>query len=1220
VALGGPTLGSVWVDIGGDASGFHDAFTGALAGAEREAVKGFAKVDQVITNFGQSVNKVLGLAFKVAGATAIAGFGIAIQQGLKRLVGIEEARAKLIGLGHDVQTVDLIMDNALQSVLGTAYRLDDAATIAAQAVAAGIKPGEDLERALRLVGDTAQIAGVDFAYMGDRFARVAAQGRMTGDDLRVLGQQGLPILQWLAEEYGVTAEAARKMVSDGQVDFEKFADIIEKNIGGAALASGNTTMGAFRNMGAAAGRLGETLAGPVFRQARLFFNGVTGWIDDLNRAMKPAMATFEAWFGPAFQRAMTAVTSFLNGLRGVANEIDPITGLVIRSGDAAHAFGTKVRAAFDRVSEVVSKAVGFLREHEEVIRATAATVGKAVVLIAGFASAWAAVHAVMAGVAAVLPIAAILGLVSALVRAYETSEEFRDRVDSVFSRLKGLVEPVLDAWKSAVGSFTGSLAGGRSALEAFGDAFDAFRERLSVQGVFDTLKGIFDDIVDWLVSGGGIDKMLNAFVDAKLRLLDIAVDVFSVLVDAVVEVIPSVVESIAEVVPKIVDALVEGLPLLVAGAVTLLVGLVDAAVQVIPDIVAAIVEVVPMVVDALVGALPVLVAGAVHLFTALAQAVPEVIPDVVGAIVDAIPLILSAVLEAFPLLLDAAIELFLALALAVADAIPDIVAALAAALPQIIAAVIEAIPVLLQAGVELFLALVDAVLEAMPLIVRALVDALPDIIEALTKAAPLLIRAGIELFLGLIESITTALPDIINALLDALPDIVSAVTGMMPMLVTAGIELFLGLVEALILALPQIIFAIVEAAPQLVAAVIGMIPVLLAAGIELFAAIAEAVVEAWPRIVEGLTDLGERLGEWFSELPGKLVEALGDLGEKLWGWARDAFTRAWEGFKSIFGNSPGPILNWFGQMPGKLLAAVAKLPGMLATWARESLQKAWTNFKSKWDAIVAWLRGLPAKALAAVVALIANFGTWARDVMDRARTWFSNRWEVIISWFRGLPAKVIAAVVALVSKFTTWARDVIDGAKAKFAEKWEAVQTWFKSLPEKIRSAIPNPLTILSGVGSKIMEGLKNGITSMKDSVTGAVGNVLSAARNLLPSSPAKEGPFSGRGWTLYSGRAIGAALAKGMLDERGVVAAAARGLAKAGQVGLTGPAVQASVETTAQGLGRGGQAGAASRGDDEMLRETRMVRLLLERLLRERLVVTSEDLGRAAESWLAYR
>ena len=1001
MSLGGPTLGSVWVDIGGDASGFENTFRQTMSGAESQAKTGFGRLNETITGFGNTVIKTIGGAFAAAGAAGMVGLGIAIRGGLQRLVAIEEARAKLQGLGHDIQTIDTIMDNALQSVLGTAYRLDDAATTAASAVAAGIAPGEELERVLKLVGDTAQIAGTDFQYMGDRFARVAAQGRLTGDDLFVLGQRGLPILQWLQEEYGVTAEAARKMVSDGKVSFEEFADIIEKNIGGAALESGNTTMGAFRNMGAAAGRLGETLAGPVFRQARLFFNSMKDWIDDLNAAIKPAMETFENWLGPAFAKGLAAIDSFIRGLRGVAGELDPITGLVLRTGDAAHRFGYQVRQAFLWVSEAVSKAIAFLREYQDVWVPIAAAVGKAVVLIAGFAAAWALVAGALAAFTAAAPIAALVGLVAALVRAYETSDVFQARVRETFAALRDIVEPVMSAVRDAVDTFKATLEGGGSALDAFADAFEAFRSRISAEGVFDMLRAIFDDIVDWLTSGG-IQMLLDAFVTAKLRFLEVAVDVFMALVDAVVQVIPEVVRVLSELIPKVVEALLQALPVLLSAGIELFLALVDAALEALPHIVAAIVELVPVLAEALVTAIPLLLDGAVRLFTAIAEAVPEVLPDIIDALVTVFPLIVNAILDAFPLLLDAAIQLFVALVLAVAEVLPDIVLALTDAIPVIVVTLLDALPVLLEAAVELF---------------TAIVDALPIIIPAV--------------------------------------------------------------VEMLVMLFPQVWDALIEMAPYL-----------LMAAIEVFGVIVKAVWDSIPLVLAGMSEMGYVMAAWFSELPGKLWEAIKHFGSMLWDWAVEAMTDAWEGFKSIFGNSPGPLLNWFGEIPGKLVAAVAAFPAMLARWAREAMRDAWAAFRERWSAVMEWFRGIPERVITAVTRLIARMRTWARQVITAARTTLRERWAAVMAWFRNLPGRIITAVTSAIRRMRTWGRQIISAAYTAIRNRWQAVRTWFRGLRDRIRNAIPNPLTILRSIGRSILQGLWNGMTSKWNEMTGWIGSL----------------------------------------------------------------------------------------------------------------------------------
>src|SRR5690606_37813786 len=112
-----------------------------------------------------------------AGVAVGAATGAALWRGFERLKGIENAEAKLRGLGHSAQTVEGIMDNALASVKGTAFGLDEAATTAAGAVAAGIKPGKELERVLGLTGDTATIAGSSMGELGAIFNKVAASNR-----------------------------------------------------------------------------------------------------------------------------------------------------------------------------------------------------------------------------------------------------------------------------------------------------------------------------------------------------------------------------------------------------------------------------------------------------------------------------------------------------------------------------------------------------------------------------------------------------------------------------------------------------------------------------------------------------------------------------------------------------------------------------------------------------------------------------------------------------------------------------------------------------------------------------------------------------------------------------------------------------------------------------------------------------------------------------------
>ncbi|MBK0296433.1 tape measure protein, partial [Bacillus sp. S34] len=144
--------------------------------------------------------------------------GVAAKKGLDRLLNIDDAQGKLKGLGNSTKQIATIMDSALASVKGTAFGLGDAATVASNAVAAGIKPGQDLTKYLTLTADAASIAGVSLDEMGSIINKTTTSGKVYTDNLNQLADRGIPIFQWLQKEYGVSADELSSMVQKGQVD------------------------------------------------------------------------------------------------------------------------------------------------------------------------------------------------------------------------------------------------------------------------------------------------------------------------------------------------------------------------------------------------------------------------------------------------------------------------------------------------------------------------------------------------------------------------------------------------------------------------------------------------------------------------------------------------------------------------------------------------------------------------------------------------------------------------------------------------------------------------------------------------------------------------------------------------------------------------------------------------------------------------------------------
>ena len=87
-------------------------------------------------------------------------------------------------------------------------------------------------------------------------------------------------------------------------------------------------------------------------------------------------------------------------------------------------------------------------------------------------------------------------------------------------------------------------------------------------------------------------------------------------------------------------------------------------------------------------------------------------------------------------------------------------------------------------------------------------------------------------------------------------------------------------------------------------------------------------------------------------------------------------------------------------------------------------------------------------------------------------------------------------------------------------------------LPDRAVGAVSGLGALLFSSGASLIQGFVNGIRSMVSEVAAAAAAAVAAAGDYFPHSPARKGEFSGRGWTLYSGRATVDGFIQGM-DQR---------------------------------------------------------------------------------------
>lgn len=372
-------------NIATSSAGIRESQTG-IAQANREiarsaddAARSTRGIAQSFSEAGSNAVAFVGGKMKagMAGVGLAAGTALAssFSLGLGRLVAIDDAKGKLTGLGMSTQETATVMKSALDSVKGTAYGLGDAATIAASAVAAGIKPGQDLTRYLALTADTASIAGSSLSEMGTIFNTVQTKGKAYTLQLNQLAQRGIPIYQWLADELGVTQQALSDMVAGGEIDAATYQKVIQEHIGGAAQKAGSTVRGSFENMKAAMGRFGAAILEPGFQKLPGLLASLTGAFDGLGEsAKKMSTAIANTIFSD------TAADTFRN-LGAALSPIGPMLGEIVQAfAKAAGAIGFAAWSTFlgalqgvssvlSLIGPAISAVTGFMKDNQTAVTA-----------------------------------------------------------------------------------------------------------------------------------------------------------------------------------------------------------------------------------------------------------------------------------------------------------------------------------------------------------------------------------------------------------------------------------------------------------------------------------------------------------------------------------------------------------------------------------------------------------------------------------------------------------------------------------------------------------------------------------------------------------------------------------------------------------------------------------------------------------------------------------
>lgn len=266
------------------------------------------------------------------------------------------------------------------------------------------------------------------------------------------------------------------------------------------------------------------------------------------------------------------------------------------------------------------------------------------------------------------------------------------------------------------------------------------------------------------------------------------------------------------------------------------------------------------------------------------------------------------------------------------------------------------------------------------------------------------------------------------------------------------------------------------------------------------------------------------------------VVALGAVFTWLWNTNEDfrnAVIGIWDSICSAISGAVDSIVGFFTTtLPTAFTQFVQFVQGIPAA-VGQFIQELPTMVLYALTFAVVFLFGLGAQ----LAQLAVQIGTeFVQNVVNFFTVDLPAAFAQFVLFVSTIPEQVQTALATLLANIALWAVDMAakaseaaDGFLRGVTDGLNAAVDFVKSIPDKIKSFFSNAGDWLVNSGKALLDGFAKGIRDAVSTVTSAASNALGAVRKLFPFSPAKKGPFSGHGYTTYSGRALMRDFARGI-------------------------------------------------------------------------------------------
>lgn len=479
---------------------------------------------------------------------------------------------------------------------------------------------------------------------------------------------------------------------------------------------------------------------------------------------------------------------------------------------------------------------------------------------------------------------------------------------------------------------------------------------------------------------------------------------------------------------------------------------------------------------------------------------------------------------------------------------------------QIGQGIIQAFPIVL-AGLGAVLAPIvsEALATAWNIAVQALAGIgihLPEVDASQILSAFQAVADVASTVVGVVRSAFEAVPGIFETVASAVGGAVSTVVSVL----TPFAEYFAA----------QMLPAIVSFASGLVSAFAAVWPVLSQFGqtvMNIGAAVMPVLQNAFalimPLISQAISlvmQLFSALSPLISQVAAALMPALTAIGTALANLAAAVLPGLAAAVQVVFS-----VLQMLMPVIQTVLSVVGSIVSVVLTVVSQVIA-AVINAAAVVSSVISAVLTVVSALVAGVTAFIGSILAVVGGCVSTVSALVAGVVNTVVSLIGSLVSSVLSAISGLVSGVASFFQSIVSTMSSAASSAYSAVTGAFNSMVGAVSGAVGNLMGVVSGIpgqitgffagagswlvdsGRAIIDGLVSGIQSAIGGALGAVGGAVSQIRAFFPFSPAKTGPFSGHGYTTFSGKALMEGWAEGIGGGTGSVVSAITGAMETAQ------------------------------------------------------------------------